>query len=112
MDNFMDKLAEKYNAQDLIRANSQAETAQMQSLQDQVEAYEAVLQEMRKLNYRNTELTEKMYALVDESMEKVKTLKLEAAAGGVDNEAVSREMSEAVSKAVGAAVGNMDETPA
>ena len=52
MDNFMDKLAEKYNAQDMIRANSQAETAQMQSLQDQVEAYEAVLQEMRKLNYK------------------------------------------------------------
>ena len=84
MDNFMDKLAEKYNAQDMIRANSQAETAQMQSLQDQVEAYEAVLQEMRKLNYKNTELTEKMYALVDASIEKVRTLEIEAKEGGVD----------------------------
>ena len=112
MDNFMDKLAEKYNAQDMIRANSQAETAQMQSLQDQVEAYEAVLQEMRKLNYKNTELTEKMYALVDESIEKVRTLQIEAAAGDVSTAEVSREMSDAVNRAVSEAMSSMDETMA
>ena len=44
MDNFMDKLAEKYNAQDMIRANSQAEQTQMHNLEEQVGAYEAVLQ--------------------------------------------------------------------
>ena len=81
MDNIMDKLAERYNAQDMIKANSQAEKAEMNNLEEQVEAYEAVLQEMRKLNYRNTELTEKMVALVDESMQKVKTLQIEAAGG-------------------------------
>ena len=112
MDNFMDKLAEKYNAQDMIRANSQAETAQMQSLQDQVEAYEAVLQEMRKLNYKNTELTEKMYALVDASIEKVRTLEIEAKEGGVDTAEVSREMHAAVNEAVSEAISNMDETMA
>lgn len=110
MDNFMDKLAERYNAQDMIKANSGAEQAHMKSLEDQVEAYEAVLQEMRKLNYRNSELTEKMYALVDESMEKVKTLQIEAASGGVDAEAVRIEMSEEVSRAIGTALGNMDES--
>ncbi|MCR5210269.1 MAG: hypothetical protein K6C99_08665 [Lachnospiraceae bacterium] len=110
MDNFMDKLAERYNAQDMIKANSQAEKAEMNNLEEQVEAYEAVLQEMRKLNYRNTELTEKMVALVDESMQKVKTLQIEAAGGGMDTEAISREMSDAVSKAVGTAVSNMDES--
>ena len=112
MDNFMDKLAEKYNAQDMIRANSQAETAQMQSLQDQVEAYEAVLQEMRKLNYRNTELTEKMYALVDASIEKVRTLQIEAKESGADTAEVSREMHDAVNQAVSEAISNMDETMA
>ena len=110
MDNFMDKLAERYNAQDMIKANSGAEQAHMKSLEDQVEAYESVLQEMRKLNYRNSELTEKMYALVDESMEKVKTLQIEAASGGVDAEAVRLEMSEEVSRAIGTALGNMDES--
>lgn len=109
MDNFMDKLAEKYNAQDMIRANSQAESAQMQNLQEQVEAYEAVLQEMRKLNYKNTELTEKMYALVDESIEKVRTLQIEAE-GGANTEQVSKEMSDAVNRAMSEAVSNLDET--
>ena len=109
MDNFMDKLAEKYNAQDMIRANSQAESAQMQNLQEQVEAYEAVLQEMRKLNYKNTELTQKMYALVDESIEKVRTLQIEAE-GGANTEVVSREMSDAVNRAMSEAVSNLDET--
>ncbi|MBP5607116.1 MAG: hypothetical protein J6X66_02440, partial [Lachnospiraceae bacterium] len=109
MDNFMDKLAEKYNAQDMIRANSQAESAQMQNLQEQVEAYEAVLQEMRKLNYKNTELTEKMYALVDESIEKVRTLQIEAE-GGANTELVSKEMSDAVNRAMSEAVSNLDDT--
>ena len=108
MDNFMDKLAEKYNATDMIKANSQAETAQMQSLQEQVEAYETVLQEMRKLNYKNSELTEKMYALVDESLEKVRTLQIEAKEGGATPEAASIEMSEAVGRAVSEAVDSMD----
>lgn len=107
MDNFMDKLAEKYNAQDMIKANSQAETAQMQSLQEQVESYETVLQEMRKLNYKNSELTEKMYALVDESLEKVRTLQIEAKEGGATPEAASIEMSEAVGRAVSEAVDSM-----
>ena len=108
MDNFMDKLAEKYNAQDMIKANSQAETAQMQSLQEQVESYETVLQEMRKLNYKNSELTEKMYALVDESLEKVRTLQIEAKEGGATPEAASIGMSEAVGRAVSEAVDSMD----
>ncbi len=106
MDNFMDKLAERHNAQDMIRANSQAETTQIRNLEDQVEAYEAVLQEMRKLNYKNTELTEKMYALVDESIEKVHSLQLEVSEGKVDADTISREMSDAVSRAVNEAVGS------
>ena len=38
MDNFMDKLAQKYNAQEMIRANAQAEASEMQRLQEQVAA--------------------------------------------------------------------------
>ncbi len=109
MDNFLDKLAERYNAQDMIRANSQAETTQLKSLEDQVEAYETVLQEMRKLNYKNSELTEKMYALVDESLEKVRNLQIEASEGTANAETISREMNDAVSRAVSEAMGSMDE---
>ena len=60
MDNFMDKLAQKFNAQEMIKANSQAEAAEMKKLQLQVAEYEKILQEMRKLNYKNAELTEKI----------------------------------------------------
>lgn len=112
MDNFMDKLAGRYSASEMIKANSQAETAQMEGLQEQVEAYEAVLQEMRKLNYKNTELTEKMYSLVDESIEKVRTLQIEASETGANPEAISREMSDAVTGALNEALNNMDSTVA
>ncbi len=40
MDNFMDKLAQKFNAQEMIKANSQAEAAEMKKLQLQVAEYE------------------------------------------------------------------------
>ena len=46
MDNFMDKLAQKYNAQEMIRANAQAEASEMQRLQEQVAAYEGILQDI------------------------------------------------------------------
>ena len=36
MDNFMDKLAQKISAQELIKANSQAEAEELQRLQMQV----------------------------------------------------------------------------
>ncbi len=108
MDNFVDKLSLRYTAGEMIKANSEADTAQMQDLEEQVEAYEAVLQEMRKLNYKNTELTEKMYSLVDESIEKVRTLQLEASSGGANTELISREMSDAVTDTLNAALNNMD----
>ncbi|MBR4581830.1 MAG: hypothetical protein IKO32_11420 [Lachnospiraceae bacterium] len=73
MDNFVDKLSQKINAQEMIRANAQAEASELQRLQEQVAQYEAILQDMRKLNYRNTELTDKINILVDESMQKVQS---------------------------------------
>ena len=107
MDNFMDTLADRYNAQEMIRANSQADTMQMEGLEEQVEAYEAVLQEMRKLNYKNAELTEKMYTLVDESIEKVRTLSIEAKEGDADAAAISKEMSESVTDALNEAMSQV-----
>ncbi len=107
MDNFMDALAERYHAQEMIAANSQAELARKQSLQEQVEAYEAVLQEMRKLNFKNTELTEKMHSLVDESIEKVRDLQVEAANGGISIEDVTHAMDESVQRALKEAYENM-----
>lgn len=77
MDNFMDKLAQKFNAQEVIKANSQAEAAEMKKLQLQVAEYEKILQEMRKLNYKNSELSEKIDGLVGENANKIQGLQEE-----------------------------------
>ncbi len=77
MDNFMDKLAQKFSAQEVIKANSQAEAAEMKKLQLQVAEYEKILQEMRKLNYKNSELSEKIDGLVGENANKIQGLQEE-----------------------------------
>ena len=77
MDNFMDKLAQRFSAQEVIKANSQAEAAEMKKLQLQVAEYEKILQEMRKLNYKNSELSEKIDGLVGENTNKIQGLQEE-----------------------------------
>lgn len=77
MDNFMDKLAQKFSAQEVIKANSQAEAAEMKKLQIRVAEYEKILQEMRKLNYKNSELSDKMDGVVGENADKIQELQEE-----------------------------------
>lgn len=77
MDNFIDKLAQKFNAQELIKANSHAEEQEMKRLQLQVEEYERILQEIRKLNYKNTEISERLSAMVGENADKLGSMKEE-----------------------------------
>ena len=75
MDNFMDKLAQKFNAQELIKANSQAEAEEMKKLQLQVAEYERILQEIRRLNYKNTELSEQLSTMICENTDKIQAMK-------------------------------------
>ena len=56
MDNFMDKLVQKLNSQEVIKANSQAEAAELKRLQEQIEAYEECLAEIKEVNQKNEEL--------------------------------------------------------
>lgn len=77
MDNFMDKLAQKFSAQEVIKANSQAEAAEMKKLQLQVAEYEKILQEMRKLNYKNSEISDKIDGLFGENANKIQGLQEE-----------------------------------
>lgn len=75
MDNFMDKLAQKFNAQELIKANSQAEAEEMKKLQLQVAEYERILQEIRRLNYKNTELSEQLSTMICDNTDKIQEMK-------------------------------------
>ncbi len=49
MDNFMDKLAQKWNAQEMIKANTAAETEKLNQLQNQVDEYRECLSQMRDM---------------------------------------------------------------
>ena len=72
MDNFMDKIAQKLNSQEIISANAAADAAEMESLEkqlvlfkDQMEKYDDCLQEMRKLNLKNIESAQGVQNLAD-----------------------------------------------
>lgn len=78
MDNFMDKVAEKLNSQELIRANAAADAAALENLEkqlalfkDQMEKYDDCLQEMRKLNLKNIESAQGVQKLAVTANEKL-----------------------------------------
>lgn len=92
MDNFMDKIAQKMNPQEIIRANAAADAAELENLEgqlavfrQQMEKYDDCLQEMRKLNLKNIESAQEVQELADKASEK-----LGQTAGEVEAASVSR----------------------
>lgn len=77
MDSFMDKIAQKFTAQDMIKANAAAEEKEMKRLRMQVAEYDERLQEMRKLNLKNLELADQLQALIVQGEEKVRAAQSE-----------------------------------
>lgn len=78
MDNFMDKVAERLNSQEIIRANAAADAAALENLEkqltlfkDQMGKYDECLQEMRKLNLKNIESAQGVQELADKANEKL-----------------------------------------
>lgn len=78
MDNFMDKVTEKLNSQEIIRANAAADAAALENLEkqlalfkDQMEKYDVCLQEMRKLNLKNIESAQGVQELAIKANEKL-----------------------------------------
>jgi len=64
MDTFIDKLAQKFSAQDMIRANLAAEAKETKKLREKMESYETLLQEMRMINLKNMESAERVNELL------------------------------------------------
>lgn len=92
MDNFMDKIAQKLNSQELIRANAAADAAELESLEkqlaifkEQMDKYDDCLQEMRRLNLKNIESAAGVQSLADTASEK-----LGHTVGEMEAESVSR----------------------
>lgn len=53
MDNFIDKIAQKFSSQDVIKANLAAEAKETKRLKDQVDNYESLLTELRQMSIKN-----------------------------------------------------------
>lgn len=81
MDSFVDKMAQKFTAQDMINANIAAEEKELQRLRMQVNEYDARLQEMRKLNLKNLELADNLQAMID-----AENARLQESAGAEDQQ--------------------------
>lgn len=64
MDNFMDKLAKRFNAGELIGANAAAEERELQHAKERAAENDKMIQEIRRLNLKNVELTEQVQQLI------------------------------------------------
>lgn len=71
MDNFMDKLAKRFNSGEIMRANAAAEAREMKRAKEQAAEYERMMQEMRRLNLKNVEVTEQVQQLIQAGIEQL-----------------------------------------
>lgn len=74
MDTFMSKLSQKINAQEMIRANTAADTAKMEAMRRQMEAYDRLLQDMRKVNLKAAENMDLMQSTIKEGLRKIEEI--------------------------------------
>ena len=107
MDNFIDRLAQKFTAGEVIRANSVAEERELKRLREQVAEYERCLQEMRKIQMTNTQTAQNLHDLMVESTESMRKLVGESVAKITDIQTTAdtqkteaRESAEMVAKNV------------
>lgn len=77
MDTFIDKLAQKRNAQEMIRANSAAEATKMAQMQNQLKSYDEMMQEIRRINLKTAENVENVSKVLSACMEKLDGLEAE-----------------------------------
>lgn len=71
MDNFIDKFAQRKNAQEMIRANAMAEAEEKEKLTAKLSEYELAMQELRRCSLQNLENSEKVKELLMASIHKI-----------------------------------------
>ena len=73
MDSYVDKLSQRFNAGEMIKANGEAEALEIERLKTQVTEYDKILQEMRRLNLKNIEVSEQVTQLVQSGIEQIES---------------------------------------
>jgi len=92
MDNFMEQITHQFSATDMIRANSQADAAELDNKKEQIMMFESqmakvddALSDIRSLNLKNVESAQEVQNLAKASSEKIA-----ATVGNLENESVSK----------------------
>lgn len=75
MDNFIDKLAQKFAATDQVKTSTYAETKEIAKLKEKIEGYENLLQDMRKINLKNIASAETLGYIAEDSADAAKQAK-------------------------------------
>lgn len=68
MDTFMDKLAQKLNAQEMIKANSAADAEELKQLRGRIKEYDSCLEQMQKTNSDLQTVNEELGRVVDDKI--------------------------------------------
>ena len=74
MDTFIDKLAEKRNAQEIIRANMAAEAAKVGELENQIRFYDELMKEIRQVNLKTAENASRVQDALRECIAKLESV--------------------------------------
>ncbi len=91
MDSFFDKIAGRFKAEEVIKANSEAEAKELESAKNKVADLEKAVGDMRRLSLKAVETNEATTQLVASAIEKIEEIRSEG--GNVDSEEL-RKISE------------------
>lgn len=105
MDSFKDKIAEKFGTTDMIYANSEAETRELNNAKARIEELEKAVSEMRRLSLKCAETNELTTQVIQASLEKIEETQV---SGGVS--ADYTEKLDAISAEIAALKESMAES--
>lgn len=92
MDGFIDKFAQRKNAQEMIRANAMAEAEEKERMASRLSEYEQAIKEMRNCNLQIVENAEKVRELLAASLNKIEEVQKKDAGMDLRSEELIREI--------------------
>lgn len=92
MDGFIDKFAQRKNAQEMIRANAMAEAEEKERMASKLSEYELAMQEMRRCNLQTLENSERLKELLMASLNKIEEVQKKDEDQGQKPEELVREI--------------------
>lgn len=96
MDSFVDKLAQRFNAGEIIKANGEAEALETSRLKAQADEYDKIIQEVRRLNLKTAQLSEQASQMVQCGIEQIEAYQVKAE----EAESVARKETEVVKEVI------------